>query len=835
MFDGANDYVDCGNSASLQLTSKVTVEAWVYVENVTGNKTIASKLVHAGDKEGYSLELADDKPAFLLGRNWGDWSGVTAAVGITANQWYHIAGTYDGSSIKIYINGIERGSQAYANGIVDSGTSLFIGARHGPGWPFKGLIDEVRVWNNDRTAEQILANMHRQLLGNEAGLMAYYKLDTGTGTVAYDASPNGNNGTLTNGPTWHTSNAMSGDGSFVHYDFAGTLTDKYKNSLLTAFGVENDGFNRNNATSGFGTDDNGTYWTWTSTLARGGGFWIDIDQNISTSYTIGMRFSLSQTGSSYKKIIDYQNSTSDKGFYFLGGKLNFYPVGTGNAQVSDGQIVELFVSRHTDGTFKAYLVVDGVVQLPPELNVNAGANAIPDIVGGKPRFGFFFDDKATASEAANGGKVYEISVWSGPISYVTYNANNALSGSAPGVQVKPYGAAIALRENTGNLARTGYTFLGWNTKADGTGTDYATGGQYVGDDSITLYAKWTANSYAVTFDKQEGIGGSDGVGATYDAAMPTATAPTRSGYAFGGYYTETSGGGTQYYTAAMTSVKNWDLASNTTLYAKWIAIIASGPTATPNPAVVGQTVTFTVTTTDAVGDTLSYAWNFADGSTGTSATISHTYATAGNYTVSVEISDGKGGTATGTVVVTVNASGGGGGGDIPWDPIDDNGNGIPNKIEDTLGTDQNLPPVTGPTNDLDLIRFRFRPQSTAIKEPRIRFKAAVVVPADFTIDNNRIVLYCNEVAAILPLSTSHRSSGFWRAEPEAGVGNAAEGSKVWVRLKKNRKSDDQTLLLRGILTGPMVKDAMFGNTIYLACNSKGYQISLIPDVKKSEK
>jgi hypothetical protein len=88
--------------------------------------------------------------------------------------------------------------------------------------------------------------------------------------------------------------------------------------------------------------------------------------------------------------------------------------------------------------------------------------------------------------------------------------------------------------------------------------------------SATLYAKWTANNYTVTLDQQSGSGGSVATTATYDAAMPAATAPTREGYTFGGYYSAPNGGGTPYYTAAMSSVRSWDVAGNTTLYAQWL-------------------------------------------------------------------------------------------------------------------------------------------------------------------------------------------------------------------------------------------------------------------------
>jgi len=89
--------------------------------------------------------------------------------------------------------------------------------------------------------------------------------------------------------------------------------------------------------------------------------------------------------------------------------------------------------------------------------------------------------------------------------------------------------------------------------------------------SETLTASWIANTYTVTFDKQGGTDGSNSVIATFNANMPSASAPTRSGYTFGGYYTGTNGSGTQYYTSAMASARTWNIAANTTLYARWTA------------------------------------------------------------------------------------------------------------------------------------------------------------------------------------------------------------------------------------------------------------------------
>lgn len=141
--------------------------------------------------------------------------------------------------------------------------------------------------------------------------------------------------------------------------------------------------------------------------------------------------------------------------------------------------------------------------------------------------------------------------------------------------------------------RTGYTFGGFWTSTSGDGTQYfhASGkGARTWDrtSSTRLNARWTANIYTVTFDAQGGNGGTASISATYDSAMPSITIPTRTGYTFEGYWTETNGGGTQYYTASGVSARDWDKTFETTLYAKWsrinqLTIQSQFGTASPEP------------------------------------------------------------------------------------------------------------------------------------------------------------------------------------------------------------------------------------------------------------
>ena len=111
--------------------------------------------------------------------------------------------------------------------------------------------------------------------------------------------------------------------------------------------------------------------------------------------------------------------------------------------------------------------------------------------------------------------------------------------------------------------RTGYDFAGWNPASIETGS---TGNKKVS-------AQWTPKTYTVTLNQEEATTtGTPSVTATYNAAMPKIDElPARTGYTFGGYFTEKNGGGTQYYNANGTSARTWNIADNRILYAKWSA------------------------------------------------------------------------------------------------------------------------------------------------------------------------------------------------------------------------------------------------------------------------
>lgn len=141
----------------------------------------------------------------------------------------------------------------------------------------------------------------------------------------------------------------------------------------------------------------------------------------------------------------------------------------------------------------------------------------------------------------------------------------AFEGAAtPGLTGQTLGSLISEPEKP---SRKGYAFGGWYKDAQ-----YNQAWDFKKDailDDTTLYAKWTANEYMVTLDRNGGEGGTISVNVRTDASMPYVLAPKKSGYSFKGYYDGKDGKGTAYYSDQMKSLKAWDKGESAILYAKW--------------------------------------------------------------------------------------------------------------------------------------------------------------------------------------------------------------------------------------------------------------------------
>ena len=155
--------------------------------------------------------------------------------------------------------------------------------------------------------------------------------------------------------------------------------------------------------------------------------------------------------------------------------------------------------------------------------------------------------------------------------WIKYDSNQGESGTVPDIEYLYAGDSTTIKNNTGNLSRTGYIFSGWNTEADGTGTNYSVETVAVIEASSTLYAKWNPLSMTVTFDMQEGSPAPNpdpeydptSKIVFYNQEYGTLPVVGRSGYTFEGWYTDTD--------SKIDSTTTVTALANHTLYAKYSA------------------------------------------------------------------------------------------------------------------------------------------------------------------------------------------------------------------------------------------------------------------------
>ncbi|MBI4285971.1 MAG: LamG domain-containing protein, partial [Chloroflexi bacterium] len=101
--DGVDDYVSVPDQSALNPTDSITVDAWVKFDSITDTHRIVSKGSPWIDG-GYEINL-EESLRFGI-RTGGEERTVTSAAQINVGEWYHVAGTYDGNSLDIYVNGV---------------------------------------------------------------------------------------------------------------------------------------------------------------------------------------------------------------------------------------------------------------------------------------------------------------------------------------------------------------------------------------------------------------------------------------------------------------------------------------------------------------------------------------------------------------------------------------------------------------------------------------------------------------------------------------------------------------------------------------------------------
>lgn len=216
-FSGVHTYVSCGPGAYYNDKSSLTVEAWVYLANPMNMQTVVGNLDPA-NFSGFCLGVQNGQLNCIVQDSVGSSQAFVAGP-VPANKWTHLAMSYQrNGKFRGYVNGkliINATATSYPIGNTGA-TDLVIGAA---AWNRQlqvvdGFIDEVRIYNFQRSTADIRRDMRLRLPGGAPGMIGYWRFDEGVGTTTQDLSQGNHPGTLSGMvlPAWNVSTGPYGDG-----------------------------------------------------------------------------------------------------------------------------------------------------------------------------------------------------------------------------------------------------------------------------------------------------------------------------------------------------------------------------------------------------------------------------------------------------------------------------------------------------------------------------------------------------------------------------------------------------------------------------------------------
>jgi len=213
LFDGLDDHIEVPNSSSLNITDEITIEAWIYPNNVSGYHTIVGKrgFINGTEYCNYNLRTQGKRLKFYYKGNDGNFhSYMTDKDVFETGKQYHVAATYisgDAASARLYVNGESvAGSWVIGTGnanLVADAVNLTVGCNLYTPLPeyFNGTIDEVRIFDRALSEGEIKNSFERCYAKVELGCVFCQRMEEGTGDIINDESGYGNHGEIV-GPVW---------------------------------------------------------------------------------------------------------------------------------------------------------------------------------------------------------------------------------------------------------------------------------------------------------------------------------------------------------------------------------------------------------------------------------------------------------------------------------------------------------------------------------------------------------------------------------------------------------------------------------------------------------
>ena len=207
--DGNSDYVEIPDSPELQLEEEFTLESWVRPEGVEDEGAVISKT--AGGFYSYQLyagsrEAAGIPEGFLGYEAWA-WEDVEDETPLQAKTWNHLALTFDGANLRLYVNGELVDTESSLPAMASVG-SLYLGGNEDEE-DFKGRIDEVRIYDRALDAGELAADQATPIETPPSAPVAAYSFDEGEGGTVADLTGHGHTATI-EGAQWTTKGRYGG-------------------------------------------------------------------------------------------------------------------------------------------------------------------------------------------------------------------------------------------------------------------------------------------------------------------------------------------------------------------------------------------------------------------------------------------------------------------------------------------------------------------------------------------------------------------------------------------------------------------------------------------------
>ena len=167
-FDGSNDYLTAANSTSLNVSgTALTLSMWLKPSGGSSDQVLLGKhwntsMTAPYYQYGLELQSGGTRPVFMIGTTGGLLSATMGST-LSTTQWSHLAVSFDGTTVRFYVNGALVSSQGLVASITARTNPLRIGADASTSQFYKGLLDDVRIYTRTQSAADIQADMNTGL------------------------------------------------------------------------------------------------------------------------------------------------------------------------------------------------------------------------------------------------------------------------------------------------------------------------------------------------------------------------------------------------------------------------------------------------------------------------------------------------------------------------------------------------------------------------------------------------------------------------------------------------------------------------------------------------